>query len=172
MSIIGSYLRLAPAEIVRAREEPGWARAFKAEQAAGERLRGPAELRFHDTDKAWAGLAHLFARHGLPTEVIHGGEPLTGDGDEDGDEDWGYGPPFLLAPDVVADAARQLADVPFGALADGLAPADLAAAEVYPTGLWARDPFALEYLAAHHAALLRYLTRTARYRHGLLLWYS
>ncbi|MFD7731393.1 YfbM family protein [Kitasatospora phosalacinea] len=166
MSIVGSYLRLAPAEIARVREEPVRAREFKVEQAAREHLRDPAELRFHDTDKAWAGLAHLFARHGLPTEVIHGGEVLSED------EDWGYGPPFLLAPDVVADAVRQLADRPFDALADGLTPADLAAAEVYPTGLWARDPFALDYLAAHYVALLRYLTRTARYRHGLLLWYS
>ncbi|QKW18809.1 YfbM family protein [Kitasatospora sp. NA04385] len=166
MSIIGSYLRLAPAELVRAREEPGWAREFKAEQAALERGRGPAELRFHDTGKAWAGLAHLYARHGLPTEVVHGGDVLPGD------EDWGYGPPFLLPPDRVADAARQLAAVPFDVLADGLTPADLAAAEVYPTGLWSRDASALDHLAAHHADLLRYLTRTARYRHGLLLWYS
>ncbi|MFF4342664.1 YfbM family protein [Kitasatospora sp. NPDC001540] len=166
MSIIGSYLRLAPVEIARALEVPGWAREFKAEQAAQERRRGPAELRFHDTGKAWAGLAHLYARHGLPTEVVHGGDALPGD------EDWGYGPPALLTPERVADAARVLAAVPFAALVDGLDPADLAAAGVYPVGLWSRDPFAFEYLAAHHAGLLRHLTRTARYRHGSLVWYS
>ncbi|GLW55786.1 hypothetical protein [Kitasatospora phosalacinea] len=59
---------------------------------------------------------------------------------------------------------RQLADRPFDALADGLAPA-----EGHPTGLRARGPSAFEHLAAHHAALLRHLTRTARHRHGLLL---
>ncbi|BAJ27440.1 MULTISPECIES: YfbM family protein [Kitasatospora] len=165
MSVIGSYLRLAPAEIARVLAEPGWVAGFKAEQAALERGRGPSELRFHDTEKAWAGLAHLYARRGLPVEVVEGGEPLP---EED---DWGYGPPSLLAPEQVADAARRLAAVPFAELVDGLDPTVLAAAEVYPVRMW-DDPFAFEYLAAHHADLLRYLERAARYRHGLLVWYS
>ncbi|RAJ33283.1 uncharacterized protein DUF1877 [Kitasatospora sp. SolWspMP-SS2h] len=166
MSIIGSYLRLAPAEFARALEEPGWVREFAREQAALEHRRDPSELRFHDTGKSWAALAHLLARRGLPTEPVHGGTPLPGD------EDWGYGPPTLLAPDRVAAAVRELADLPFDTLAAGLTPADLAAAEVYPVRLWADDPSALDHLSAHYTDLLRYLTRTARYRHGLLIWYS
>ncbi len=65
-----------------------------------------------------------------------------------------------------------MADLPFDTLAAGLTPADLAAAEVYPVRLWAGDPSALDHLSAHYTDLLRYLTRTARYRHGLLIWYS
>ncbi|MFJ1757937.1 YfbM family protein [Kitasatospora sp. NPDC088134] len=165
MSIVGSYLRLSPAEFARALEEPGRAREFKQEQAALEHRRGPSELRFHDTEKAWAGLAHLLARRGLPTCVIDGEDELPGD------EDWGYGPPRLLAPDRLAAALGELGELPFDALADGVTPAELAAAEVYPARMW-DDPFALEYLAAHWTDLRRYLDRAARYRHGLLIWYS
>ncbi|MEV4560258.1 YfbM family protein [Kitasatospora sp. NPDC049285] len=165
MSVIGSYFRLKAADLDRALREPGWAREFMREQAVDEPRRSPSERRFHDTEKSWAALAHLLALRGLPSEIVHGDRPLPGD------EDWGYGPPRTLTSDQVAAAAGQLADVRFADLAADVTPADLAAAEVYPTGLWS-DPYALDYVGAHYGELLAYLTRTARYRHGLLVWYS
>ncbi|MEU9076384.1 DUF1877 family protein [Kitasatospora sp. NPDC048538] len=79
-----------------------------------------------------------------------------------------------LAPERVEQAARELADLPFdelvtGGTAEGLdTAAALAAAGVYPVGLWA-DPSGLEYVSAHYAGLVGFLRVTARYRQGLVI---
>ncbi|KDN86543.1 YfbM family protein [Kitasatospora cheerisanensis] len=165
MSILGSYLRLSPAEIDRALQQPGWAARFGADRAEQDERCAPAERRCHRTGTAWPGLAHLLARHDLPADLVHGERPLPDD------EDGGYGPPRLLTPEQVAAVASRLADLPFDALAADRTPADLAAAGLGPASLWT-DPHAFEHLAAEYAALRAFLDRTARYRHGLLVRYA
>lgn len=56
-------------------------------------------------------------------------------------------------------------------LADGVAPADLAAANVYPQTVWERgeDP---AWVGSHWAALAAYLRAAARDGDALLIWIS
>ncbi|MFJ1795830.1 DUF1877 family protein [Kitasatospora griseola] len=156
MSILGSYLRLSAADLARAVEQPGWAEEFRDEQTEQEELRASSEQRLHETGPAWDELAVLLGRRDLPADLVHGDRPLPGA------EDWGYGPPCLLAPEQVAAVESRLADLPFDVLAAGLDPA----------ALGDDDPHALDHLAAEYAALRAFFARTARYRHGLLVWYA
>ncbi|MFD8597273.1 DUF1877 family protein [Kitasatospora sp. NPDC059646] len=165
MSILGSYLRLAPADLDRAVHQPGRAVQFWHEQAERDELRAPAERRCHRPGTAWPVLAHLLARHDLPADLVHGDRPLAGD------EDGSYGPTRLLTPEQVAALAGRLAVLPFDVLVADRTPAGLAAAGLGPTALWA-DPYAFEHLRAEYAALHAFLDRTARYRHGLLVRYA
>ncbi|WP_380282375.1 YfbM family protein [Kitasatospora purpeofusca] len=164
MSMIGRYLRLSAGELGRAAREPEWALEFVEEldeADGGERACGWARL--HETGKAWQALDFLLRRHGFPVDLVHGEEELPGA------EDWGYGPPSLIAPDRVRLAAEALAALDPGRLTEGVAAVDLAEARVYPQGLWT-DEDSLHLVTAEYRALADFLRAAATRRHGVLVW--
>ncbi|GHG36655.1 hypothetical protein GCM10018777_61700 [Streptomyces albogriseolus] len=56
-------------------------------------------------------------------------------------------------------------------LTEGVTPADLAAADIYPTVVWERgEP--LDEVTAHYEALVPYFRAAARDGDGVLLWIS
>ncbi|MDQ0485648.1 MULTISPECIES: DUF1877 family protein [Streptomyces] len=74
-----------------------------------------------------------------------------------------------LTPDRVRAAADALAATPSARLTEGVTPADLAAAEIYPTIVWERgEP--LDEVTAHYEALVTYFRAAAREGDGVLLW--
>ncbi|MFF9070149.1 YfbM family protein [Streptomyces sp. NPDC014891] len=165
MSMIGHYLRLTPAELERALQEPGWAAEHAHAQYGGDEA--AAEARVHETDKAWHALDFLLGRRGFPVDVVFGEADMPW---PEG-EDWGYGPPRLLTADRVRAAVDALEAHAPDSLTDGVTPADLAAAEVYPQIVWERgeEP---DWVAAHWADLAKYLRAAAREGDAILLWIS
>ncbi|MFE6912019.1 YfbM family protein [Streptomyces erythrochromogenes] len=165
MSMIGQYLRLSPAELERATRDPDWA----AEHADDlyDRDDAAAAGRVHDTGKAWHALDFLLARRGFPVDVVFGEADMPWPAGSD----WGYGPPRLLTADRVRAAADALEAHAPDALAEGVTPAELAAANVYPQGIWERgeEP---DWVASSWASLRPYLRAAAREGDALLVWIS
>ncbi|MEU1266523.1 DUF1877 family protein [Streptomyces cellulosae] len=97
--------------------------------------------------------------------VIGGDDRRPSGGGRHG-HDRGVRAPHCLTPDQVraaADAATASAR-----LTEGVTPADLAAAEIYPTIVWERgEP--LDEVTAHYEALVTYFGAAARDGDGVLL---
>ncbi|GAA1387056.1 hypothetical protein GCM10009639_11630 [Kitasatospora putterlickiae] len=165
MSMIGRYLRLSAGELERAVREPEWVLEFVEEldDADGDERAGGGRGRLHETGKAWQALDFLLRRREFPVDLVHGEEELPGA------EDWGYGPPSLIAPDRVRLAAGALAELDPGRLVEGVRAADLAEARVYPQGLW-EDEDSLHLVTAEYRALADFLGAVATRRHGVLVW--
>ncbi|WP_239123223.1 YfbM family protein [Rhizocola hellebori] len=170
----GEYLRVTGAELRLALEDPDWAYEFAnswreaidfADDAGAEwDGRDPAEARqrFLTTHKAWEVIAFLLRRASFPIDVVMG-EHTLGD-----DSDWGYGPARYLTAQEVAQAAAGLAALPFSALADGVALADLAAASVYPM-IW-DEPEALQWVQHWYEPLPTFLAAAAHAGDSVLVW--
>ncbi|MFD4935447.1 YfbM family protein [Streptomyces virginiae] len=165
MSMIGQYLRLTPAQLERAVHDPDWAAEYAYELY--DRDDAAADARVHETDKAWHALDFLLKRRGFPVDVVFGEADMPW---PEG-EDWGYGPPRLLTADRIRAAADALEAYAPDTLTDGVTPADLAAANVYPQIVWERgeEP---DWVAAHWADLAKYLYAAAREGDAMLLWIS
>ncbi|MFB7054131.1 DUF1877 family protein [Streptomyces vinaceus] len=85
----------------------------------------------------WTGertVDFLLNRRGFPVDVVYGEADMPWPQGED----WGYGPPRILTADRVHAAAEALEDHTPDALAGGVTPTDLAAANIYPTTIWER----------------------------------
>jgi len=164
MSMIGEYFRVTPAELERAVEDPDRALDRIEETLDAEEESGPppAEARHFSTYKAWHLLDFLLRRSGFPVDVIHGEEPL---GEAD---DWGYGPPQYLPAPRVRLAADTLGTLTYDRLLDGVDPAELTAAEIYPLGWEDRD--SLEWARDHFSGLTEYLTAAARAGDAVIVW--
>jgi hypothetical protein len=168
MSMIGEYARLSPGELERAIREPAW--ALKLVDAPGEDVGhteggqgGGPHGRRHDVDKTWQALGLLLDRAGFPVDVVLGDEVLPGA------EDWGYGPPRLIRPERVRLAAEAFARTSPASLAEGVGPADLAAAGVYPQIVWERGE-SLEWVTGHYAALGEFFRAAAGAGDAVLVW--
>ncbi|MFI7274275.1 YfbM family protein [Streptomyces sp. NPDC049879] len=151
--MIGEYMRVTAAELDRAIGDPVWARTFVAEAQ---------DARGFSTYKTWDLLRFLLARADFPVDVIHGEEPFAED------EDWGYGPPRHLRPERVRLAARSLRAIPYDRLLDGVDPAELAEAEVYPDR-W-DEPGALEWGRQWYEGLTRFFGAAAVTNDAMLVW--
>jgi hypothetical protein len=165
MSMIGEYVRLTPDELERVVKDPEWAQDFVDElvDAELELAPEPAAARCHDTDKAWAALGFLLRRLAFPVDIVRGEEEIPGA------EDWGYGPPRHLTPERVRQAAEALAATSPEYLVDGVAPEDLARADVYPRLVWERAE-SLDYVAGHYRELVPFFQAAARDGHAVLVW--
>ncbi|MER5772375.1 DUF1877 family protein [Streptomyces sp. NPDC001985] len=165
MSMIGQYARLSPAELDRAVRHPDWAWEFVEEHlgaAAGDGASG-AGGRLHSTGKMWHALEYLLRLRGVGVDVVHGEEEVPGA------EDWGYGPPRMIGPERVIAAAGAMAGITPEGLVEGVAPAELADAGVYPYaggGPGGR----LDDAASAYRDLAVFVGAAARLRHGLLVW--
>jgi hypothetical protein len=162
MSMIGEYARLSPGELERACREPGWALRL-VEEAAGEKREGGSGPRRHDVDKTWQALGFLLDRAGFPVDVVLGDEVLPGA------EDWGYCPPRLIRPGRVGVAAEAFARIPAAGLAEGVGPADLAEAGVYPHVVWERGE-SLDWVTGHYQALGAFFRAAAAAGDAVLVW--
>ncbi|MEE4544381.1 YfbM family protein [Streptomyces sp. V4-01] len=165
MSMIGEYVRLTPAELDRLIGDEQWADGFVHELIDTELDEEPeaSQARCHDTDKAWDALRFLLRRAGFPVDIVHGEQSVPWD------EDWGYGPPRYLTAARVQEAARALTALSPEHLVEGVAPADLAAADVYPALVWERGE-SLDYVAAHYEAVAVFFQAAARDGHAVLVW--
>ncbi|GAA3206323.1 DUF1877 family protein [Actinocorallia longicatena] len=135
--MIGEYLRVTDAELARAIKEPEWALDLIDEvvDAQEEAAPPPGRARHLTTYQAWHLIAFLLHRADFPVDVVYGERDLT-------EEDWGYGPAKYLDAAQVATAAAALAPLTYDALVEGLDPAELTAAEIYPMTWDDPDPFA------------------------------
>ncbi len=163
--MIGSYLRLTPAEVERASHDPDWAAEYA--HSLYDRDDAAAAARLYETDKAWNALDFLLTRRGFPVDVVFGEADMPWPAGQD----WGYGPPRLLPADRVRAAAEALDAHAPDVLAEGVTPADLAAANVYPQIVWERgeEP---DWVVAHWEGLAAYLRAAARDGDALLVWIS
>jgi Domain of unknown function (DUF1877) len=143
----GNWLRVTPAEVQRAMNNPRWGAVVDQSQ---ERRLG--------SDKTWHALSYLLDRKGFPVNLVFGehsladghtpGAGLTGfDSESAGDGfdepdlameleesalEWGYGPPGILTPQEVRIAAEALVQLQPDDLIRGVDAADLDSAEIYP----------------------------------------
>ncbi|MFD4507797.1 DUF1877 family protein [Streptomyces sp. NPDC058457] len=100
----------------------------EVQDAEEESEPAPAEARHFGTYKTWDMLRFLLARAEFPVNVIHGEDPFAED------RDWGYEPPRYLRPERVRLAAEALRATTCTQLINGVDPAELTRAEVYPLG--------------------------------------
>ncbi|MFJ9416184.1 YfbM family protein [Streptomyces sp. NPDC101227] len=165
MSMIGEYARVTAAELDRATGDPEWALKLVSGwwETAGEEAQEPDEARCLDIDKAWDALGFLLRRAGFPVDVVHGEEAIADA------EDWGYGPPRYLAPARVRVAADAMAELSGASLVSGVAPAELAEAEVYPVIVWQRGE-SLDYVSEHYERLRLFFRAAADDGEGMLIW--
>jgi Domain of unknown function (DUF1877) len=124
---------------------------------------GPPETRL-DLDKAWHGLHWLLT--GSVDEVdsplglaVLGGEPVG--------DDWGYGPPRLLAPDDVRRAADALAQVTVEDLRSRFDRSAMLAAGVYPQ-IWDEEDIFDSYLEPSYVMLRDFYARAASHGDAVL----
>lgn len=163
MSMIGEYLRVTPAELERAVEDPDWALELAEQVQDTEEETEPsvAEARHFSTYKCWDMLGFLFRRAGFPVDVVHGEEPLT-------EEDWGYGPPKYLPVERARLAAEALGRVSYDDLVQGVDPAELTRAEVYPL-IW-DGAETLEWARSWYVSLVTFFSAAARTGDAVLVW--
>ncbi|MEV5352102.1 YfbM family protein [Streptomyces sp. NPDC052693] len=164
MSMIGEYLRVTTAELERAVQDPDWALDLveKVREAEENTQQAPSETRHYTTDKTWDMLRFLLMRAEFPVNVVHGEESFAED------EDWGYGPPRYLRPERVKLAAQALRTISYADLINGVDPAELTSAEVYPLG-WA-EPGALEWARPWYHGLTQFFDAAARADEAMLVW--
>ncbi|MFG3345078.1 YfbM family protein [Streptomyces sp. NPDC048018] len=167
MSMIGEYARLTPSELDRAVRDPDWAEEFVNEliEAELDEDFDVSRARCHDIDKTWHALDFLLRRIAFPADIVHGEEELPRA------EDWGYGPPRYLTAERVRVAAEALAVTPHHALTEGVGPADLAKADIYPHAIWERGE-SLEYVTGHYQELAAFFQAAARAGDAMLIWLS
>jgi hypothetical protein len=161
----GEYLRITPAELLSAIKDPEWVWAHADEiidrEDESEPL--PAEARHLTTHKAWHAIDFLLHRAAFPVDIVIGEEEFT-------DEDWGYGPPRYLTPEQVNLAAEALSGASYDELIQGLDPAELTAAEIYPE-IW-DSPEELQWVRGWYEPILPFFTAAAKDGDAMLLWIS
>ncbi|ROO86620.1 uncharacterized protein DUF1877 [Actinocorallia herbida] len=160
----GRYARITARKLGAAIVDEKWARGYveALAEAAAEAPAPPERARTLGIAWTWQALAFLLARAAFPVDLVHGGKEFAADG-------WGHGPPRYLEPDEVTQAAQALVGTPFTTLAEGLSPADLAAADLYPSAKWT-SPDALIEVQSFYEPLRAFVRAAAREREALLLW--
>ncbi|MEV5972299.1 YfbM family protein [Streptomyces sp. NPDC051921] len=163
MSMNGEYLRVTPAELDRALEDPEWAWDLveETQDARAEEEPAPAEARHFTTHQTWHLLGFLLQRSGFPVDIVHGEESL-------GTDDWGYGPPRYLTPERVQLAAETLHRTSYDQLIQGVHPSDLTKAEIYPQ-IW-DSPASLEWAGDLFTLLTEFFRGAASAGHAMLMW--
>jgi hypothetical protein len=85
------------------------------------------------------------------------------------DEDWGYGPPKYLSAAHVGVAAETLSRISYDELIQGVDPAELNGADIYPPGIL-DDPEPLEWPRHDYGSLVTFFSAAARAGDALLVW--
>ena len=121
-----------------------------------------------DVDKAWHAVhftltGDAWAQNGPLGAVVLGGEPFG--------EDVGYGPARWLAPEAVAAAARELAELAPADLASRLDFASMVEQDIYPQ-IWDRDPAAeqlIDYVVDGYTQIRDGFSKAAAMGHGFVI---
>lgn len=159
MSMIGYALTLSTADLDRATADPDWAREHVEELEAAD-----DDSRLLDLDKAWAAIAFALKQARFPVNVVLGEQPLAED------EDWGYGPPRVVTPARVREAAAEFATTTPEALLASVSAEGLDAADVYPSG-WLDEPDLLpEFLLPALRDLTALYASASADGHAVVLW--
>ncbi|MEU9669703.1 YfbM family protein [Streptomyces bobili] len=162
MSMNGEYLRVTPAELDRALNDPEWAWDLAAAiQDTQVSEPAPAEARHLTTHQTWHMLGFLLQRSAFPVDIVHGEETLAAD-------DWGYEPPRYLTPDRVRLAADALQRTTYDQLIQGVDPSELTKAEIYPD-IW-DSPDSLEWAGDLFTPLTEFFRGAASAGDAMLLW--
>jgi hypothetical protein len=120
-----------------------------------------------DVDKAWHAIHYMLTGRAEGGEapaclVIFGGIEVG--------EDLGYGPPRLLKPDGVVEAANLLEQITPAELAKRYDPKAMDAADIYPK-IWVRDGNeGLEYVLEWYAELREFYMNARNRGDGVLQW--
>ena len=153
VSVDGNWLRVTPAELERAIDDPGEVGRLitKAYRDGRDRMSG--------TGEAWQAFDFLLSRQGVGEWIVWGTEAF-GDEDEDADDEFETVDDeamHYLTPAQVATAATALGAVTRDDLVRGVDPADLRRAEIFPQ-VWHEPgrldwvthflPYAQEFFAA------------------------
>lgn len=129
----GNWLRVTAAELARAKGDLDWAYGHAEAAVEGE------DERWLWTYKTWHALGFLLERYGFGVPIVFGAVPFAGNGGRGGEfsdeSDWGYGPPRYLTAEQVSAAAAELSEIAEDGLIQGVDPAELTRAEIYP-GPW------------------------------------
>lgn len=120
-----------------------------------------------DLDKAWHGIHFLLTGEVRESNegvgrAIFGGEPFG--------SDYGSGRPRYLAPDEVAEIARELAAIDVDDLASEFDPRLFSKEGIYPD-IW-DDETALEYLLGYFETLRAYYAEAAADDRAMVSWIS
>jgi len=174
MSMIGEYARLTPAELQRAISDPEWVMDYLDElkdaldeaEVHEDEWDGsddpPGRAKLYSTYKTWNLLAYLLDRASFPVNVIYGERVLNSE------QDWGYGAASYLTPDRVKYAANALDATPYSQLAQGVTPADLNGAGIYPIPWEAED--SAEWGREHYERLTAFFGAAADAGDAVLCW--
>ncbi|MEV4678337.1 MULTISPECIES: YfbM family protein [Actinomadura] len=114
-------------------------------------------------EKTWHALSHLLEKSSGPSaDIFFAGVPLT--------EDFDYGPPFFLDPDLVRSTAALLNRIPSSTLLAHYDAQELQEADIYP-GVWrpADEEFNLRWLSGHYEKLVTFCNTAAASGDALLL---
>ncbi|MFB9902389.1 YfbM family protein [Allokutzneria oryzae] len=160
----GNYLRVTQDELERAIDDPSWLQehAQDVRDEVEDADLPPEEARYLTTHKAWHAIAFLLGRAEFHVDVVHG------EGELAEEEDWGYGPPRFLSAEQVESAAEALAGIDFDELIDGIDPAELTEADVYPL-TWDEDD-ALEWVGHWFRPLAPFFAAAAADGDAVILW--
>jgi hypothetical protein len=164
MSMWAEYLRVTQGELDRAMKDPGWALEYAEQvQDTQEEPKPTASEVRHFRTQCWDMLSILFRHVDFPVDVAHGEEPFAEE------ENWGYGPPKYLSAERVRVAADALSRIGYDELIQGVDPAELDGAQIYPPGIL-DDPEPLEWPRRDYSSLVTFFSAAARAGDALLVW--
>lgn len=152
MGIRCRYIRVGSNDVESLRRDPeSFVLGFDVNHLNGD----PLTDRSIGIEKTWHALYYLLDRAvGPAADVISGGDPFA--------EDWGYGPPFFMDPEVVKRKADVLNRTPFSNLAVHYDAQAMQNEEIYP-GVWDEDgeEFNLKWLRGHYEQLVTFFNVAA-----------
>ncbi|HOX17284.1 MAG TPA: YfbM family protein [Spirochaetales bacterium] len=120
-----------------------------------------------DADKSWHGIHYLLC--GSPWDGQGPFHDLAFGGESLGDEDWGYGPARVLAPEAVASIRTALDTISFTALRGRFETEVLGNREILPGFEDASD---FDYLEYHFERIKAWFAKTADSGAAMLAWIS
>lgn len=126
MGMYVSFVRLTSGDLVKAEQDPQWAKAYEAQYYVKEH---PPENFDLSLEKSWAGLIYLMEAAGVHFDLLYSGTRIVDNGSVlDG---WDA--------ELVKHHAKALRQAPFSKLAAHYDPAAMMAESVYPK-MWDHDP--------------------------------
>ncbi|MFY1687335.1 DUF1877 family protein [Plantactinospora sp. WMMB782] len=173
MSINGNWLRVTPAELTGAKDDLNWALNLARSARTDQRWR------LSGTDKAWDGLNFLLKRRGFSVPIVYGAESFVdgpeGDPDDEDNRDgpgevWGYDPPRYLTPEQVATAAAELVNLTEDDLIQGVDPAELTRARIYPSP-WTH-PNHLVWVVSYLPYTQEFFNAAAEDGNAVICWFA
>ncbi|ADD45847.1 YfbM family protein [Stackebrandtia nassauensis] len=156
MGMYMTFVRLTPAELTKAVNDPEWAEEFVDEFYEDDDIDPLADL---DLEKSWGGLIYLSDEAGLGLSLLDSGTRIISD--DTCIDGWDA--------DEVKATAKALSETPFSKLVAHYNPAAMMSQEVYPR-VWDADPEGeLESLEWNYRQMVEFFTAAAAANHAVLM---